>query len=200
MTKHFTLTSIITQEQIDEVISILRANCITVVAKQIAEIYWLNNATVLSRCYSIIKWMRQKPKNFFPIYYYLKTGEKLEFNKPTVRDNQTVEIKKEAREVAVNKKPTKTGLFIKSCNDWDFTNPVLIEVNPKIEPYLNNPNFTSELQSFWMYWSEKSENWIKQRFEKEKTFCINRRLATWFKNKQDWNNTTKPKVWWTVEM
>ena len=44
---------------------------------------------------------------------------------------------------------------------------------------------------FESYWSEHGENDIKMRFEKQTSFNINRRLATWFKN--DFNDAYKPK-------
>lgn len=44
---------------------------------------------------------------------------------------------------------------------------------------------------FESYWSEHGENDVKMRFEKQTSFSINRRLATWFKN--DFNDAYKPK-------
>lgn len=38
------------------------------------------------------------------------------------------------------------------------------------------------LQEFIDYWTERNENGIKMRFEKEKTFDISRRLVRWHKN------------------
>jgi hypothetical protein len=39
-----------------------------------------------------------------------------------------------------------------------------------------------ELKNFYEYWTEHGDNDKKMRFEKEKSFGINRRLGTWFKN------------------
>tara|TARA_R110002096_G_scaffold92654_1_gene209338 strand:- start:138 stop:794 length:657 start_codon:yes stop_codon:yes gene_type:complete len=56
-----------------------------------------------------------------------------------------------------------------------------------------NPNkYPKQLYvDFESYWSEHGENDIKMRFEKQTSFNINRRLATWFKN--DFNDSYKPK-------
>jgi hypothetical protein len=40
----------------------------------------------------------------------------------------------------------------------------------------------SELNKFMMYWTEPTPNGKNQRWEKEKTFEIIRRLSTWFSN------------------
>ena len=46
-----------------------------------------------------------------------------------------------------------------------------------------------ELQKFFEYWTEKNANSFKMRFEKEKVFCINRRLSTWRRKSLIWNKT-----------
>ena len=43
---------------------------------------------------------------------------------------------------------------------------------------------TETLTEFFEYWSEHGERDRKMRFEKEKSFGINRRLATWLKNQK----------------
>lgn len=44
------------------------------------------------------------------------------------------------------------------------------------------------LKEFMDYWTEHGENDKKMRFEKEKSFGIKRRLATWKKNSKKWDN------------
>lgn len=46
------------------------------------------------------------------------------------------------------------------------------------------------LVEFAEYWTEINLNGKKMRFEKEKTFGLSRRLATWKRNELKWN---KPK-------
>lgn len=47
---------------------------------------------------------------------------------------------------------------------------------------------STQLQEFVMYWTEPTKSGKKMRWETEKTFEINRRLATWFKNYEKWGN------------
>jgi len=42
------------------------------------------------------------------------------------------------------------------------------------------------LNEFFSYWTEKNPRGIKMRFEKEKTFDVSRRLATWKANNEKW--------------
>jgi len=44
-----------------------------------------------------------------------------------------------------------------------------------------------DLKKFNSYWTEHGKNDRKMRFEKEKSFSIERRISTWLKNKDDWN-------------
>jgi hypothetical protein len=47
------------------------------------------------------------------------------------------------------------------------------------------------LNDFFMYWTEKSPNGKKMRFEKEKVFDPERRLVTWFANGEKFNKEKK---------
>jgi len=56
-----------------------------------------------------------------------------------------------------------------------------------IEKYY--PNFSlGKLREFYDYWTEHGENDKKMRFEKEKSFGIKRRLATWKANSKKWDS------------
>ena len=48
------------------------------------------------------------------------------------------------------------------------------------------------VQDFIDYWTEHGDNDRKMRFEKQKSFGIKRRLATWKKNQKTYNNGNKP--------
>jgi len=50
----------------------------------------------------------------------------------------------------------------------------------------------SMLNDFFEYWTEHGENDKKMRFEKEKTFGISRRLATWKKNESRFGGNKNP--------
>ena len=43
-----------------------------------------------------------------------------------------------------------------------------------------------EIENFINYWTEPNEKW-KQRYQFQKTFEPNRRLATWLWNNKKWN-------------
>ena len=45
------------------------------------------------------------------------------------------------------------------------------------------------IQAFCDYWFEMSFNGKKMRFEKERTFGLKRRLATWKNNSRNWNKS-----------
>lgn len=44
------------------------------------------------------------------------------------------------------------------------------------------------LNDFWRYWTEMNDNGNQMRFEKQKTFGVGNRLATWKKNESKFNN------------
>jgi len=55
---------------------------------------------------------------------------------------------------------------------------------------INEEEFEDELEEFISYWTEKSINWKKERWEKEKTFDPNRRFQRWLRNNKKWNKST----------
>lgn len=50
------------------------------------------------------------------------------------------------------------------------------------------------LKEFYLYWTEKNPNGRKMRYEKEKTFDVCRRLATWAKNSKKWGKAKDKEV------
>ena len=51
--------------------------------------------------------------------------------------------------------------------------------------------YSSELlRNFYEYWTEHGENDKKMRFEKEKSYSIERRLRTWSNRQKSWKPTT----------
>jgi uncharacterized protein YdaU (DUF1376 family) len=52
----------------------------------------------------------------------------------------------------------------------------------------SNPDGDQDTRSFFGYWTEKSTRGQKMRFEKEKTWDLNKRLATWAGNQERFNN------------
>ena len=58
----------------------------------------------------------------------------------------------------------------------------------------NHDNNLLTLQEFFEYWTEHNDNGKKMRFEmaKNQPFNIKRRLSTWKKNSDKWQDKTKP--------
>jgi len=54
--------------------------------------------------------------------------------------------------------------------------------------WMTKDDFQEECESFVNYWKEKSPNWKKERWEKEKTFDPKLRFKTWMKNNKKWSN------------
>jgi hypothetical protein len=48
----------------------------------------------------------------------------------------------------------------------------------------------TELQKFILYWTEPTANGKKQRWQKQPTFDVRRRLVTWFNNNNGFKKTT----------
>lgn len=67
-----------------------------------------------------------------------------------------------------------------------FTNEFMQEVKEKYD--MTVENFKEESMAFLLYWKEKSPNWKKERWEKEKTFDPKLRFRTWMKNNKKWSN------------
>ena len=66
----------------------------------------------------------------------------------------------------------------------EFKNLIWNQIGKSLKDY------TKEMLSeFFDYWTEKSIMGKKMRFEKEKVFCVNRRLRTWKSKSLIWNKT-----------
>ncbi len=47
----------------------------------------------------------------------------------------------------------------------------------------------AEVKKFWRYWTERTPNGKKEKWQLHKTFEIDRRLTTWFNNQKKWSNS-----------
>ena len=70
-----------------------------------------------------------------------------------------------------------------------FNNHELQEkvINSLIEKGINKELVKREINKFISYWTELNKSGTKQRWELEKTFEVNKRLATWFNKIQEFN-------------
>jgi len=87
-------------------------------------------------------------------------------------------------EISIVPKVTTLESYIKK----DFNIEFITEVYNKYN--LTREDFKEECEMFAEHWKEKSPNWIKERWEKEKTFDPKLRFRKWMKNKKDWSKTT----------
>ncbi len=74
----------------------------------------------------------------------------------------------------------------------DFFNNINSDYRAKalhylVERGLNEETVKEEMLKFISYWTELNKSGKKQRWETEKTFEVNRRLATWFSNIKNFN-------------
>ena len=52
---------------------------------------------------------------------------------------------------------------------------------------LENESLKSSAENFLIYWTEKNENWKKEKWEKQKTFDIQKRFFMRLSNEKKWN-------------
>jgi hypothetical protein len=92
----------------------------------------------------------------------------------------------------INEKPKKAD------RDKDTDRDTDIDINPKkdleerkkafatqIAPFISTDFQREDAKEFYLYWTEHGPNDKKMRYEKEKSFGIGRRIATWVKRKKD---------------
>ena len=105
-------------------------------------------------------------------------------NYDTYQENQI------ADKLQTNRKQTANKLRTNTNNNVNNDNNVNKIKTLKIEFILNNKKYLDKyglklLKAFVDYWSEKSANSKKMRWQKEKAFDIDKRLNTWSKNDFD---------------
>lgn len=107
----------------------------------------------------------------------------------TNKEEELEELRREEEGVLPKEKEETPGVkmqkFLLSVKekDEDFLklSEILVEKGMKEEVVM------SELEKFARYWGELNKTGKKQRWETEKTFEVNRRLATWFANADKWS-------------
>jgi len=72
--------------------------------------------------------------------------------------------------------------YIKENFNLEFITEVYKKYN------MTKVDFQEECESFVDYWKEKSPNWKKERWQKEKTFDPKLRFRTWMRNSKKWSN------------
>ncbi len=85
-------------------------------------------------------------------------------------------------DLIINKKENST---LKQLADEFFTTDFLKELLEKYK--ISAEELKSEITIFAWYWTEKSKNWKKERWQMEKSFDIRLRLYRWLNNNNKWS-------------
>lgn len=143
----------------------------TIVWDTISLIYW--------------EWMNMESKNGNkpenPLIQY--PSDISPSNSGTRVEYSIVEEKRIEESVLVAPKVTTLQSYIKEEFSLTFITDIYNKYN------LTKEDFWEECEMFVAHWREKSPNWIKERWQKEKTFDPKLRFRKWMKNKKDWWNT-----------
>lgn len=95
---------------------------------------------------------------------------------------------------------TTKVVTLKELIKQEFTQEFIDEVYKKFN--LTKNDFIESSEGFVLYWTEKNQNWIKERWEKEKTFDVKLRYRTRIRNSSKWNkaNLSNKKIVWITSI
>ena len=93
---------------------------------------------------------------------------------------------REDKSVAVSHPKNETKEFFESPTMQDAV------IQKMVEKGIPQPVAERELKKFISYWTELNATGKKQRWEKQETFEVMRRLATWFGNMREFQGANKP--------
>lgn len=68
---------------------------------------------------------------------------------------------------------------------------------------IENESLKSSAENFLIYWTEKNQNWRKEKWQMQKTFDIQKRFFMWLSNEKKWNfskNKSFENKTWYVNM
>lgn len=93
------------------------------------------------------------------------------------------------------KAPTPSEIMFKFINETEYQEKI---INALVEKGLNRELVAAEIKAFLNYWCELTKSGKQQRWQTEKTFELQRRLATWFNNTKKFNKVSQPdnKIKW----
>lgn len=109
-------------------------------------------------------------------------------------DNKPITTTKEGKERKEGKEDTNTVAIATKNPNEEFFEKILNDTNSIIDsmniPEEQRENARRELFKFWNYWTEKDMRG-KERWRKEKTFEVQRRLTTWLLNTKFTSNQSQ---------
>lgn len=144
-----------------------------------------NSTTVLKGIEEEMKKIPDKIKemiiNGYPIYTSSDRSIYLNLNSDIDSDsNLDVEAKKTALP-----SPHQKAMDFFSLDDKGLSS-FCSELSQKMKA--EEKYVSSEVRKFIRYWTEKNQKGTRERWEMERTFEVDRRLATWFGNNRNWGN------------
>lgn len=136
------------------------------------------------------KWMHQKLWNDYKVLHSTKFLESIE---DAYKRRNNVCINTEAIELMYYNNSDNVDNKPQSKVEYSKVNKSIEERKADFKKsLLPFKDFGDEiLKEFFSYWTEHGAQDKKMRFEKEKSFGINRRLTTWLKNKEKFNKKTE---------
>lgn len=113
-------------------------------------------------------------------------------NNRQANDNQTTTNNNVNNDNNVNNKesgaeaPTPSQIMTKFINEPEEQEKVILALEGR---GMERETSSAEIKKFLNYWCELTKSGKQQRWQTEKTFELQRRLATWFNNAQKFNKT-----------
>lgn len=124
----------------------------------------------------------EQPENNQQVTNKQPTSNQQVTSNKNVKNNKNERIKENI--IIVSVEETSTTQSKKTIDDRKS------EFKSWIDPF--RETYSREmLNDFWRYWTEIGEKEKKMRFEKERTFGVGQRLATWKKNELKFNDNGK---------
>lgn len=117
-------------------------------------------------------------------------------NKPSTNEQQAINKQSTTNKNVKNNKNEriKESIELDSGEETSPSQPKKKTIEERKEAFKESiskhkNDYSSEmLNDFWRYWTEMNDNGNQMRFEKQKTFGVGNRLATWKKNESKFNN------------
>jgi len=113
----------------------------------------------------------------------------------TQKGNKTITQKGTyKRNILMNTKETLTKESTPAEKMKEFIKNPEGAIKVLVEKGINEELVKSEIKKFISYWTELNKSGTKQRWEKQETFEVGHRLATWFNNIKSFNKTNNSKI------
>lgn len=154
---------------------------------------WNSNFTILKlNNWDTYNWSETQMKTKWkPDENQMKTNNK---EKNIKKDNNIINYIDD--EISNEISPIKNNLTFQELLKEKFNPDFISNINNRYK--LNSENFKEQVELFVIHWTEKSENWKKERRQKEKTFDIQKRFYKWLNNNEKWGNPQKNNNSWII--